>query len=156
MKAARGTSLDYEKNHQKYLQQRAKKPPEYWKERTRRSTEWHRSPAGKDWLSRWLQTDTGRLYRRRQWLKQYGLTIEQHDMILRSQGGKCYICQRLPGSLPAGRALAIDHDHRTGRVRGILCQSCNAFLSLVDGEPQRLIRVARYLQRAKSFDGRRL
>ena len=52
----------------------------------------------------------------------YGLTAEQYYAILQVQGGRCYICRRATG---ARKKLAVDHDHRTGEVRGLLCSSCN-------------------------------
>lgn len=54
--------------------------------------------------------------------KTYGITAEEYDAIYRAQGGKCYICQRATG---ARRRLAVDHDHGTGYVRGLLCKTCN-------------------------------
>jgi hypothetical protein len=57
--------------------------------------------------------------------KLYGLTEEDYDALLRFQGGRCYICRRVPRK----KRLAVDHDHRTGEVRGLLCanneQGCN-------------------------------
>lgn len=49
--------------------------------------------------------------------KQYGITAEDYEALLRYQGGRCYICRRKPGK----KRLAVDHDHRTGEVRGLLC-----------------------------------
>lgn len=49
--------------------------------------------------------------------KAYGLTGDQYDELFRWQGGRCYICQRQPRTL----RLAVDHDHATGEVRGLLC-----------------------------------
>ena len=58
-------------------------------------------------------------------LKTYGLTPEAYREILRLQEGRCFICQRVPRS----RRLAVDHDHATGEVRGLLCsddeRGCN-------------------------------
>lgn len=53
--------------------------------------------------------------------KTYGLTAEQYDMLLAAQGGRCAICRAKPKS----KRLAVDHDHRTGAVRGLLCSRCN-------------------------------
>jgi hypothetical protein len=57
--------------------------------------------------------------------KVYGLEPGQYEELFEAQGGRCYICQRRSVS----RRLAVDHDHRTGRVRGLLCpdpdRGCN-------------------------------
>jgi hypothetical protein len=51
--------------------------------------------------------------------KLYGLEDGQYDALLRYQNGRCYICHRRPGK----KRLAVDHDHKTGEVRGLLCAS---------------------------------
>jgi DNA-directed RNA polymerase subunit RPC12/RpoP len=53
----------------------------------------------------------------------YGITGEQYDDLLRRQEGNCAICGR--HNLEFSRKLAVDHDHHTLEIRGILCQSCN-------------------------------
>ena len=55
-------------------------------------------------------------------LETYGITAEEYYKIHEAQGGRCYICQRANGSV---RRLAVDHDHDTGLVRGLLCKPCN-------------------------------
>lgn len=54
--------------------------------------------------------------------KVYGLEPGEYAQIKAAQGGKCFICQRATG---ASKALAVDHDHTTGYVRGLLCGPCN-------------------------------
>jgi hypothetical protein len=44
--------------------------------------------------------------------------------VLEAQKGKCAICGRIPGKQP----LCLDHDHKTNRIRGLLCNSCNVKL----------------------------
>jgi len=62
---------------------------------------------------------------RRAWvLKVYGITLEQYDLILEYQDGKCAICNKPP---KAGFVLHIDHEHG-GHVRGLLCGYCNTRL----------------------------
>ena len=55
----------------------------------------------------------------------YGLTAEQYATIYAYQGGRCIICQRATGKT---RRLAVDHDHHTGHVRGLLCKTCNTIV----------------------------
>jgi len=52
----------------------------------------------------------------------FNITLEEYDLILLLQGGGCGICGRLPKS---GKSLAVDHDHKTGKIRGLLCFMCN-------------------------------
>ena len=59
-------------------------------------------------------------------MRKYGLTIEQYDAMLETQGGGCFICGRPPRD---DISLHVDHDHSTGKVRGILCFRCNNALA---------------------------
>lgn len=52
----------------------------------------------------------------------YGLTAEEYWLIYAAQGGVCYICRRANG---ARKRLSVDHDHKTGFIRGLLCAPCN-------------------------------
>lgn len=52
-------------------------------------------------------------------LKTYGITSEQYEALYEAQGGVCYICERATGQ--GRRRLAVDHDHKTSWVRGLLC-----------------------------------
>ena len=51
-------------------------------------------------------------------------TWEHYQTMLAAQGGRCAICRRLPN----GRRLEADHDHVTGKVRGLLCNGCNRYV----------------------------
>ena len=74
---------------------------------------------------------------RGKWLKyRYGITLEDYDAMLVAQGGGCALCQRFPNE---GRRLAVDHDHETGRIRGLLCNPCNVMLGWYEAR-QDLIR----------------
>lgn len=59
--------------------------------------------------------------RRRYLARKYGITPEEYEEKLSQQGGRCAVCRRLPGN----RRLAVDHNHRTGQLRGLLCYRCN-------------------------------
>lgn len=55
--------------------------------------------------------------------RRYNVSRDEYDEMLAAQDGRCFICRRRPKA--ADPSLAVDHDHRTGMVRGLLCYSCN-------------------------------
>ncbi|QFG04637.1 endonuclease VII [Mycobacterium phage Keziacharles14] len=57
-------------------------------------------------------------------LATYGITADEYWEIYEFQGGRCYICQRANGKV---KRLSVDHDHKTGVVRGLLCTMCNKY-----------------------------
>src|SRR2546427_2751606 len=73
----------------------------------------------------------------------YGLSVEKYGQILAMQRGVCAICSRPPKT----RRLSVDHDHETGKVRGLLCYPCNSRLLQRRHTPLLLRRAARYLER---------
>lgn len=79
--------------------------------------------------------------------KKYGLTLAEYDAILTAQGNGCALCGQ--PRLARQRALAVDHDHATGRIRGILCAPCNTLLGRVETHWQTLGcgRLSAYLGR---------
>lgn len=74
-------------------------------------------------------------------LATYGITAEDYEEMLARQGGKCCVC----GGLNRGRRLAVDHDHETGRVRGLLCNRCNTAIGLLREDPDLLAEALVYL-----------
>ena len=91
------------------------------------------------WRSRNMTPET---YRRADLKKNYGITPEDYDEMLEAQSGVCAICEQNCGS---GRRLAVDHNHATGAVRGLLCTKCNTSLGNANDDPQILIAMAMYL-----------
>jgi hypothetical protein len=81
----------------------------------------------------------------REWHLQskFGLTLEQYNAMYRKQKGRCAVCN----SEPTGRwkKLHVDHCHKTGKVRGLLCYSCNSAAGLVKDDAEIAIRIAAYL-----------
>lgn len=76
-------------------------------------------------------------------LATYGITAEEYDAIYQAQGGKCAICQRATG---ASKRLSVDHDHKTGEVRGLCCTPCNRdVLGHLRDEVEAFRRCIRYL-----------
>lgn len=76
--------------------------------------------------------------------RQYGITLEQYDLMVMQQGGCCRICGTDdPGS--SRKRFSVDHNHDTGEVRGLLCGSCNAALGLFKDNPDILQSAFNYL-----------
>lgn len=92
---------------------------------------------------------------RRRWLKRaYGITPEQYDAMLTAQGGVCSVCGSAPdhtrNSGEAGRkktVLCVDHDHATGKVRGLLCSDCNRALGLMDDKLNWIQKLGEYISK---------
>jgi len=80
------------------------------------------------------------------WLKtNYGITPEIYEALLLEQGDGCAVCGSSKWRGKNNRPI-IDHDHRTGRIRGIVCHGCNIALGYVHDNPQLAIALAIYLQ----------
>ena len=71
--------------------------------------------------------------------KTYGITQKEYELLLSKQGGLCAICRK-------PNKLNIDHDHETGKVRGLLCSTCNMMLGHAHDSPLLLEAGIRYLQ----------
>lgn len=86
--------------------------------------------------------------------KKYGITMDDYERMLIQQNGICAICGQ--GETALGRSgevkpLAVDHDHKTGAVRGLLCHRCNSVLGNAQDDPARLEAAAAYLRRSSNF-----
>lgn len=145
------------------------------KQRVRGTCSWHAAQdATKKWCAdnpekiqeyreKWwnkLVTDPERYQKylertRRKDLRRQGMTQEQYDSKLAEQDGLCAICRLPHGRSLCGRSkdLAIDHDHTTDQLRGLLCDDCNLGLGLFRDDPQRLMNAALYIICHKEIGG---
>lgn len=93
--------------------------PEYQERQRKNSREWHErnkeSQKGKGWEYHLKRS--------------YGLTSKDYFDMLESQGGGCKLCGRLPNGK---NKMPVDHNHKTGKVRGILCTPCNRALGILE------------------------
>jgi len=76
----------------------------------------------------------------------YGLTLHEYDDMLEAQGGVCAICGE---ECPQNERLSVDHDHETGRVRGLLCVNCNHMLGSAKDSTDTLAQAIEYLKEAE-------
>jgi hypothetical protein len=87
--------------------------------------------------------DTAHKDKRRsaQLFRKYGISLDDYELMLKSQNGGCKICTRRPGNRP----LHVDHNHETGRVRGLLCHQCNWYLGTLEEDYSTVLRLISYL-----------
>jgi Recombination endonuclease VII len=78
--------------------------------------------------------------------RRYGICLADYQALLARQGGRCATCRRKP---KPKCPLQVDHCHKTGQVRGLLCNRCNTMLGMGDDDPRRLRAGIAYLEAAK-------
>lgn len=70
-------------------------------------------------------------YKRNNHLKYtYGITIDDYNKIFNMQNGRCAICKKHQSNLE--RPLFVDHNHTTGKIRGLLCPNCNRLIGWIE------------------------
>lgn len=70
----------------------------------------------------------------------FGITLDEFNLMVESQGGGCWVCN-------STNKLSVDHDHATGKIRGILCNSCNRSLGLLHDDIPRIRKLIDYLEK---------
>jgi hypothetical protein len=114
-----------------------------------------KSEAGRRWAAKHKDSESERSYLRyanqshrekrvHHLAKTFGMTLEDEAAMRAAQGGVCAIC----GRPPTGKqmVLDIDHDHKTGIIRGLLCGSCNRALGLLKDDVSVLEKAIAYLK----------
>ena len=82
----------------------------------------------------------------------YGITPKIHRYILKTQGGVCAICKK--DTTGTKKKLALDHNHKTGHVRGILCDKCNLLIGYADDDIKILKSAIKYLKESDSNENK--
>ena len=77
--------------------------------------------------------------------RNYGITLDEHTQMYGEQNGVCAVCEK-PGD-GKWKKLCVDHDHKTGKVRQLLCRNCNMILGQVDDDANHLRKLTAYLQK---------
>ncbi|MEU3839903.1 endonuclease VII domain-containing protein [Streptomyces sp. NPDC028635] len=102
-------------------------------------SDWHRNATASDGLATRCKACRAALGREQHLKRQYGITEAERDALIAAQCRVCCICLAAP---PAH----VDHCHETGRVRGVLCFSCNAALGQFKDRPDVIRRAAAYVE----------
>ena len=74
--------------------------------------------------------------------RMYGISLDDFNDMYEEQRGVCKLC----GAEGKTKGLSVDHCHKTGRVRGLLCISCNTFLGKIESNPSLLSNITGYLK----------
>lgn len=85
---------------------------------------------------------TAQQERERHLVRKYGVTQADYDRMLRDQDGRCAVCGKTQA-----RAFDVDHCHTSGKVRGLLCTSCNRMIGHAGDSVERLRAAAEYLKK---------
>lgn len=121
------------------------KRPDIRAKNIERSREYRQSGKKAISAKKYYDSDKGRDF----YLKRYHkITLKQYTEMLLDQKGVCKICG-LPETNPNGRGgikpLSVDHNHATGKIRGLLCSKCNVMLGVALDNPDILIAGIKYL-----------
>lgn len=76
--------------------------------------------------------------------RKYGIPLEEYNIIFNKQEGRCAICGIHQNEM--SKTLHIDHDHKTGRIRGLLCGNCNLLIGNADDNITTLESAINYLR----------
>ena len=101
--------------------------------------------------SEWMKSDVGkRCVLKSQLHTKYGLTLENYDTMLEEQKDMCGACgqpETSTGRYGVIKRLSVDHDHETGKVRGLLCDGCNRALGCAKDSKEILLQLVIYLEK---------
>jgi hypothetical protein len=111
--------------------------PERYREKLK---EFKQSPAGK------------RSDRKGHLRRKFGMSLEDYDELVEKQGGVCAVCGYPPDE---GKSFHIDHDHDSGRIRGLLCSRCNHAIGLLRDDPEVIESALTYLAASRRIDALR-
>ena len=98
----------------------------------------------------WQSQDEANKYKRKRdshYKNLYGVSIEWYDTKLREQNNRCGICNTHTSKL--SKVLCIDHDHKTGKPRGLLCRNCNSGIGLLNDSISVINNASEYLIKYK-------
>lgn len=105
--------------------------------------------CNKERKNSWSKTDEGKLSATKTKLKQrFGITLEEYETLLTLQNNQCLLCGT--SKCDSGHKLSIDHCHKTGKIRGLLCKACNVGLGNFKDNQEALAKAIEYLKKWES------
>lgn len=115
-----------------------------WEKVKARQKEWgeknkkHRAKKAREWYG-----ENKERIRNLYLVRLFGVTLKEYNMMLDKQNGGCAIC----GGKAGKKSFAVDHDHKSGKVRGLLCGSCNVGIGHFRDDPELLEKAIKYIRK---------
>jgi hypothetical protein len=85
--------------------------------------------------------------RKHKLMRNYGITIQQYEYLLKEQNSKCAICGTSEIKRSKAKYFNVDHNHKTGKIRGLLCHDCNVLLGKLSDNIEICKKVIEYLSK---------
>lgn len=132
--------------------QRSKQRERYHRNKEQRAAyikQWKKDNPEKQagYEAKWAAKETKAQKRNRHLKQKYGITHEEYQAMVDERNNCCDICKQQPRD---GRYLVVDHCHKTGKIRGLLCDACNTGIGLLGDNPKELLlRMKRFLAKYK-------
>lgn len=93
------------------------------------------------WKSPYFATHAGKRFSKAKNLEKYGLSLKEYDRLVKKADGHCGCC-----GIKVEGTLSVDHNHTTGKVRGLVCSSCNSTIGMAKEDVNRLYACIEYLK----------
>lgn len=94
--------------------------------------------------ARFTPAERSAIQRRHKLKQRYGITPEEFDAMLLAQGNCCAVCKS-PDPRHS-RGWRVDHNHQTGKIRGVVCNPCNVAIGMAHEDPGVMFQIAVYLK----------
>lgn len=100
-----------------------------------------------EYQKEWARKNSARvkeLSRAQHLKRKFKITVEEYEQMLKNQNSVCWICQK---KCETNYALAVDHDHKTGNIRGLLCKNCNTAIGMFKEDVDVIMRAIEYIKK---------
>jgi len=84
--------------------------------------------------------------------RNYGITLEQYNKMLMEQESSCLICHTKSSGRKNSKRLCVDHSHKTGKVKGLLCSICNSIIGFIERTNNPLLTVENIVKYRDKLD----
>ena len=134
----------------KECRSKMRKTQSYREKSNQQSKRWRAKPENnekqKKWAKKFRTSETGKEYIKNDMLKRtYGISLKEYNLMFEKQKGNCAICNKHQTKFI--RNFSVDHDHKTGIIRGLLCHHCNTSLGSFNDDINILKNAIKYLKK---------